>query len=216
RRAAAAPSTSPVNTSRTSHTTKVGWAIGAGAEVRLGGNWTGKIEYLYLDFGNVSTTASLPANLTRLAVNFNFHVTDSIVRVGLNYKFDPLGAVYEAPKGLKGSTLYKAPTPSAWTWAGLYLGVNVGYGWGKSSTDTVFSDATTGAPLLATIPSAALKGVIFGGQAAFNWQSGPWVVGIEGDAQQSQQRGQTTTFNCARATCNPAASTFGLDAPVTA
>jgi iron complex outermembrane recepter protein len=209
-------SVNPVSTSFTSHTTKVGWAIGAGAEVRLAGNWTGKIEYLYLDFGNVSTTASLPANLTPLAFNFNSHVTESFVRVGLNYKFDPLGAVYEAPKGLKGPTLYKAPTPPTWTWAGLYLGVNVGYGWGKSSTDTVFSDATTGASLLATVTSAALKGVIFGGQAGFNWQSGPWVVGIEGDAQQGKQRGQATTFNCAGATCNSAASAFGLDAPVTA
>jgi opacity protein-like surface antigen len=41
---------------------------------------------------------------------------------------------------------------------------------------------------------------------------GSW--GIEGDAQQSQQRGQATTFNCAGATCHPAASAFGLDAPV--
>src|SRR5262249_13748259 len=31
-------SINPVSTSFTSHTTKVGWAIGAGAEVRLGGN----------------------------------------------------------------------------------------------------------------------------------------------------------------------------------
>src|SRR6202011_3331463 len=76
-------------------------------------------------------------------------------------------------KGLKGPTLYKAPTLPAWTWTVLYLGVNVGYGWGKSSTDTMFSDATTGAPLLATITSATLKGMIFGGQAGFNWQSGP-------------------------------------------
>ncbi len=124
--------------------------------------------------------------------------------------------VYDAPKGLKAPALYKAPTAPALPWAGLYLGVNVGYGWGKSNTDTVFSDATIGTPLLATITSAALKGMIFGGQAGFNWQSGPWVVGIEGDAQQSQQRGQATTFNCAGATCNPAASAFGLDAPVTA
>jgi hypothetical protein len=50
----------------------------------------------------------------------------------------------------------------------------------------------------------------------FRWQSAPWVVGIEGDAQQSQQRGQATTFNCAGATCHPAASAFGLDAPVAA
>jgi hypothetical protein len=30
------------------------------------------------------------------------------------------------PKGLKGPTLYKAPTLPAWTWTGLYLGVNAG------------------------------------------------------------------------------------------
>jgi outer membrane immunogenic protein len=82
-------SINPVSTQFTSHTTKAGWALGAGAEVRLGGNWTGKIEYLYLDFGNVSTTASLPTNSTPLGINFNSHVTDHIVRVGVNYKFDP-------------------------------------------------------------------------------------------------------------------------------
>jgi hypothetical protein len=32
----------------------------------------------------------------------------------------------DAPKGLKGPTLYKAPTLPAWTWTGLYLGVNAG------------------------------------------------------------------------------------------
>jgi opacity protein-like surface antigen len=78
-----------VSTQFTSHTTKAGWAIGAGAEVRLGGNWTGKIEYLYLDFGKVSTTASLPTNSTPLGINFDSRVTDHIVRVGVNYKFDP-------------------------------------------------------------------------------------------------------------------------------
>jgi outer membrane immunogenic protein len=82
-------SINPVSTQFTSHTTRAGWALGAGAEFRLGGNWTGKIEYLYLDFGKVSTTAGLPTNSTPLAINFNSHVTDHIVRVGVNYKFDP-------------------------------------------------------------------------------------------------------------------------------
>jgi len=82
-------SINPVSTQFTSHTTKAGWALGAGAEVHLGGNWTGKIEYLYLDFGKVSSAAGLPTNSTPLAINFNSHVTDHIVRVGVNYKFDP-------------------------------------------------------------------------------------------------------------------------------
>jgi opacity protein-like surface antigen len=72
----ATASINPVSTSFNSHTTKAGWALGAGAEVRLGGNWTGKIEYLYLDFGKVSTTASLPTNSTPLGINFNSRVMD--------------------------------------------------------------------------------------------------------------------------------------------
>ncbi len=29
-----------------------GWTVGSGVEASLGGNWTGKIEYLYLNLGN--------------------------------------------------------------------------------------------------------------------------------------------------------------------
>ncbi|MCK7474709.1 MAG: outer membrane beta-barrel protein [Rhodopseudomonas palustris] len=32
--------------------TQTGWTIGSGVEAALGGNWTGKIEYLYLNLGN--------------------------------------------------------------------------------------------------------------------------------------------------------------------
>jgi outer membrane immunogenic protein len=199
-----------------SQKTKAGWTVGAGAEVRLGGNWTGKVEYLYLDFGNVSTTATLPTNSTPLAINFNSRVTENIVRVGLNYKFDPIGAVYDAAAGSNARVLRQAPIVTAWTWAGPYLGVNVGYGLGKSNTDTVLSDAIIGTPLIASNTSSKLNGMTYGGQTGFNWQSGPWVAGIEVDAQQSQQRGGTSTFNCAGATCNPAIGAFGLDAPVTA
>jgi opacity protein-like surface antigen len=67
----------PVNTIVSSHNTKAGLAVGGGVEGRLAGNWTAKIEYLYLDLGTVTT---IPAP----APNF----TDNILRVGINYKFD--------------------------------------------------------------------------------------------------------------------------------
>jgi outer membrane immunogenic protein len=38
----------PVNTIVGSHNTKAGWTLGGGLEGRLAGNWTAKIEYLYL------------------------------------------------------------------------------------------------------------------------------------------------------------------------
>src|SRR6202040_1906777 len=82
------------------------------------------------------------------------------------------------------------------------------------NTNTLLSGATVGTPLLATNTPGTLNGMSFGGQTGFNWQSGPWVLGIEGDAQQAQQRGRATTLNCAAATCNSGAGAFGLDAPV--
>src|SRR5262249_37617090 len=39
----------PVNTIVSSHNTKAGLVVGGGIEGRLAGNWTAKIEYLYLD-----------------------------------------------------------------------------------------------------------------------------------------------------------------------
>jgi outer membrane immunogenic protein len=186
-----------------SQKTKAGWTVGAGAEVRLGGNWTGKVEYLYLDFGNVSTTATLPTNSTPLAINFNSHVTENIVRVGLNYKFDLSGALYDAPAGAKAPMLFKAPILVAWTWAGPYLGGTVGYSWGKSTTDTIFSDPASGAQLFATNTSRKLDGLIGGAQAGYNWVAGNVLAGVEADLNYSGQRARLKAV-CPGEVCNPA------------
>ena len=44
----------PVAGSASSTTTRVGWTIGAGIEGVVSGNWTAKLEYLYVDLGDVS------------------------------------------------------------------------------------------------------------------------------------------------------------------
>src|SRR5690348_17651644 len=54
------------------------------------------------------------------------------------------------------------------SWAGPYLGGNVGYAWG--SVDNAWAK-----------PSGFVGGV----QAGYNFQRGPWVFGIEGDIQGS-------------------------------
>ena len=77
----------PVNTIVSSHNTQAGWTVGGGLEGRLVGNWTAKIEYLYLDLGTV-TTIPAPAPNSTTALAFNSRVTDNIVRAGVNYKFD--------------------------------------------------------------------------------------------------------------------------------
>jgi outer membrane immunogenic protein len=56
---------------------------------------------------------------------------------------------------------------NAFSWAGPYLGGNLGYEWGTVSNNP-------------TKPS----GFVGGAQAGYNWQySGPWVFGVEGDIE---------------------------------
>jgi opacity protein-like surface antigen len=194
--------TSAATSSFASHTTKAGFAVGAGAEVRLAGNWTGKVEYLYLDFGRVSTSATNPLNSTPLAINFDSRVTSHIARVGLSYKFDPTGAAYAARAGTKSPMLFKAPMLAAWTWAGPYVGGTIGYSAGKSKTDTIFSDPGSGAELFATSVSRRVDGAIGGAQAGYNWLAGILLTGVEGDLNYSGQRAKLNAV-CPREICNP-------------
>jgi outer membrane immunogenic protein len=65
---------------------------------------------------------------------------------------------------------YKAPPPVILSdWAGFYLGVHGGYGWG----DTKFDWATWNN----SKPQGGLGGV----QTGYNWQFGQVVAGVEGD-----------------------------------
>jgi outer membrane immunogenic protein len=76
--------------SLSTNTVKVGWTAGAGVEGVLGGNWTGKIEYLYMDLGSVSGSFVTPIVAPSggfLSANYNSHITENIVRVGVNYHF---------------------------------------------------------------------------------------------------------------------------------
>jgi outer membrane immunogenic protein len=80
----------PVGGGVSNGTIKVGWTIGCGIESVLWGNWTGKIEYLYIDLGTVSgslVTPVITAAGNNLIASYSSHVTDNILRVGLNYQF---------------------------------------------------------------------------------------------------------------------------------
>ena len=63
---------------------------------------------------------------------------------------------------------------NAFSWAGPYLGGNLGYEWGSVDHNP-------------TKPSGFAGGV----QAGYNWQNGPWVFGVEGDLEVS---GANDTF----------------------
>jgi len=57
--------------------TNAGWTVGGGVEFALPANWTAKVEYLYVDLGNVTNSPGFG--------NVNF--TTNVVRGGINYRF---------------------------------------------------------------------------------------------------------------------------------
>ena len=66
---------------------RAGWTVGAGLEGVISGKWTGKIEYLYIDLGNFSGGGTLLTSFPPLLATFSSHVTDNVVRAGLNYHY---------------------------------------------------------------------------------------------------------------------------------
>lgn len=79
--------------------TRVGWTAGAGIEGRITGNWTAKLEYLYMDLGTADSgrviTTILGPGRVPVAASYSSHFTDNIVRVGFNYIFNsPVVAKY--------------------------------------------------------------------------------------------------------------------------
>jgi outer membrane immunogenic protein len=79
----------PVAGAFSNSATKAGWTLGTGLEGVVSGNWTAKIEYLYIDLGDVSGSFVTPLTTTAgnpLTATFRSHITDNILRVGFNYK----------------------------------------------------------------------------------------------------------------------------------
>jgi outer membrane immunogenic protein len=69
--------------------TVAGWTIGGGLEAMLGRNWSVKLEYLHIDFGDPAIFTALPPNPEHVST------TADVVRVGLDYHFNtppPSGA----------------------------------------------------------------------------------------------------------------------------
>ena len=72
--------------SASANATRAGWTIGGGVEGVISGPWTAKIEYLYMDLGTFGNNF-LGIGPTYPAIATSSHVTDNILRVGLNYHF---------------------------------------------------------------------------------------------------------------------------------
>ena len=61
----------------------------------------------------------------------------------------------------------------AFSWSGVHVGPNAGYGWGNVNTNGGFAITNTG----------DLDGFVGGAQVGYNYQMGQFVVGLEADIQ---------------------------------
>jgi outer membrane immunogenic protein len=153
--------------------TKVGYAYGSGVEASLGGAWTGKIEYLYIDLGKQSYAIAAPP----LAQALSTRIHDNIFRVGLNYRIGANGAYMPV---------------AAYSWTGFYLGGNLGSVLGRDNT-TMTTIATGVTSIFHFVPD----GFQGGGQIGYNWQASSWVFGLEADFQGSTARDKDVCiFGC--------------------
>jgi outer membrane immunogenic protein len=64
--------------------TEFGWTAGGGVEGAITDNLLAKVEYLYADFGNATCSSATNCGVSNATVSLK----ESMVRVGLNYKFD--------------------------------------------------------------------------------------------------------------------------------
>ena len=100
-----------------------------------------------------------------------------------------------------GRPFYKAPPAMlparVFSWTGCYIGGNIGWGWGRDTVSILNLGETTGVPELAgvSLPSVTgnTSGVLGGGQVGCNYQFAPnWVIGIEGDGEAANIKGDVT------------------------
>lgn len=101
-------------------------------------------------------------------------------------------------------TAYVPTTNSYYDWGGIYVGANGGFGFGNSNwTSNGFS---TG--------SFPAEGFLIGGTVGANFQGGPWIFGLEADADYNSISGSISNAGCAAIapgpTCQTSAPWFGL------
>jgi len=177
--------------------TRFGWTVGGGIEAALSGNWTAKIEYLYLDLGETSprtVNAVLTQGATAIPITATTAGTfrDHIVRAGVNYRFGE-DAPLRAYASMRGPDGYVAPI---YNWTGFYVGANAGYGAGVSHLSQAGSGS--GFPVASTTDGVVTpKGFAGGFQLGYNWQAGRnWLVGFEADIQGTSQSNSGCIMVC--------------------
>ena len=182
-----------------------GWTAGGGVETALGGPWTAKLEYLYVDLGSVTDSYTTPLLFGGTTFANTTWIRDNIVRGGLNYRLGDPTPWDTADSPLAAPIFYKAPLAASCIWCGWYIGVNAGDAHsrnGFSNAASATPDAALGLPPGVSEGLAALatgnvplgtNGFIGGAQAGYNWQIGTFVPGVEADIEGFSRSGAART-----------------------
>jgi outer membrane immunogenic protein len=88
-----------------------------------------------------------------------------------------------------------------YNWSGVYVGINGGYGFGRSSWTDVATGASTG--------NFNVNGGLIGGTLGVNWQTNALVFGIETDIDWTNIKGSTALAGCGAAGCETKNSFLG-------
>ncbi len=189
--------------------TRSGGTAGVGVETALGGHWTAKVEYLYVNLGttshNMTTGLATDPAISVESMTVRTPIVDHIFRIGANYQFN--GGPGDAAPLLSPGYVKALPRGSAapYNWNGFYAGANAGYGvgWGRFSN-------TGGAPGLEQLTTSP-AGALAGGQVGYNWMPMPnAVLGIEADGQWADQTHTSCTIQC-NAVANPVLASNALN-----
>src|SRR6266851_3279158 len=121
------------------------------------GNWTGKLEYRYSQFGRTTLAGS----------NIGLNPSNHAIRAGLSYRFGGLGVA--------SSNEQAPPAPTNVNWTGVYGGVAAGAGMGFGRVNAVAGGASAGFDS----GGQGLLGSVFAGA---DYQFSPYaLVGVMGD-----------------------------------
>jgi outer membrane immunogenic protein len=136
-----------------------GWAIGGGLEYAFDSRWSAKIEYLYASLDNLRIATSGGDNYRGDLSKF------STVKFGVNYRFGEPASAAAMP--------VKAMPRAAYSWAGSYIGGNVGYLWGHTTVSN---------PVLGGSTTVDARDWNHGIQTGYNWVFAPnLLLGFETD-----------------------------------
>ena len=108
--------------------------------------------------------------------------------IGLRYQFNPGPTALPSLKGGPAPAVY-APV----NWTGFYVG---GFG------GALIARQETLAPAFGTTDTIKAEGYLLGGQAGYNYQTGPWVIGVEADIGGSNAEGGHSCPNGFFFTCH--------------